>query len=439
MSDFGTRRAASNFPWRIGRVTYWVSRCVGARRVSLRPCSRRSLLRWVAALAFAACSNAHATVCGASSYPFPFTDVGGVADGFCRGIVEAYVLGVTAGTTPTTFSPNNGVTRVQMTTFLQRSIDQGLRRSSRRMALGQWWTPKTGLALQRVRLDSPGLPSFCKADGEDIWVANGTGIARIRASTGQTQADYVVSGLGITDVKGMLVANGLVFAVAPGSSRFVVIELRVDAVPSKQIRLPEPVSYHPNSLAFDGDRIWTANYVDGSISIITGFLDSGILIPPGTVIGGFASPIDVIFDGSNIWVAEATANRIRKLNAMGAALQTVAVGASPAYMVYDGANIWVPNYLGDSLTVVRASTGEVIATISGDASNGLSKPVQVAFDGERILVTNQGNDSVTLFRAADLTLIGNVQLDSGAAPYGVCSDGINFWITLRGSGELLRL
>ena len=73
-----------------------------------------------------------------------------------------------------------------------------------------------------------------------------------------------------------------------------------------------------------------------------------------------------------------------------------------------------------------------------DAANRLSKPVQLAFDGERILVTNQGNDSVTLFRAADLSLIGNVQLDSGAAPYGACSDGINFWITLRGSSELLR-
>jgi DNA-binding beta-propeller fold protein YncE len=120
-------------------------------------------------------------------------------------------------------------------------------------------------------------------------------------------------------------------------------------------------------------------------------------------------------------------------------VQTVPVAGQPGYMVYDGANLWVPNYLGDSITVVRASSGTVVATIAGDASNRLNKPVQAAFDGERILVTNQGNDSVTLFRAADLSLIANVQLAAGSVPYGACSDGIHFWVTLRGSLELLRL
>ena len=61
-------------------------------------------------------------------------------------------------------------------------------------------------------------------------------------------------------------------------------------------------------------------------------------------------------------------------------------------------------------------------------------------NGEYIhTVTNTGNDSVTLFRAADLSLIGNVQLAAGSAPFGACSDGINFWVTLRGTNELLRL
>ena len=53
-------------------------------------------------------------------------------------------------------------------------------------------------------------------------------------------------------------------------------------------------------------------------------------------------------------------------------------------------------------------------------------------------MTNTGNSSVTLFRAADLSLIGNVSLGVAAAPIGACSDGINFWVTLRGTGELLR-
>ena len=54
-------------------------------------------------------------------------------------------------------------------------------------------------------------------------------------------------------------------------------------------------------------------------------------------------------------------------------------------------------------------------------------------------MTNVGNDSVTLFRAADLSLIGNIPLAPGSGPIGACSDGINFWVTLRGSKQLLRL
>ena len=57
----------------------------------------------------AAAGGARATSCGFGTYPFPYTDVAGVGDAFCPGIMEAYVLGVTKGTTATTFSPNDNV------------------------------------------------------------------------------------------------------------------------------------------------------------------------------------------------------------------------------------------------------------------------------------------------------------------------------------------
>ena len=46
-------------------------------------------------------------MCGGATYPFPYTDVSGVGAAFCPGIMEAYVTGVSKGTTPTTFSPND--------------------------------------------------------------------------------------------------------------------------------------------------------------------------------------------------------------------------------------------------------------------------------------------------------------------------------------------
>ncbi len=42
---------------------------------------------------------------------------------------------------------------------------------------------------------------------------------------------------------------------------------------------------------------------------------------------------------------------------------------SPQFPVFDGTNIWVPNFFSNSITVVQASTGNVVATIASDATN----------------------------------------------------------------------
>ena len=54
----------------------------------------------------------------------------------------------------------------------------------------------------------------------------------------------------------------------------------------------------------------------------------------------------------------------------------------------DGANLWMPAINSNSITVAQASSGNVVATTSADASNPLSAPISASFDGERILVTN---------------------------------------------------
>ncbi|HEY4230417.1 MAG TPA: S-layer homology domain-containing protein [Thermoanaerobaculia bacterium] len=67
----------------------------------------------------------------------PFTDV---TPGFCPYILELYYLGITAGTSATTFSPDDPLTRGQGAVFIAKGLNQSLARSTRRAALGQWWT-----------------------------------------------------------------------------------------------------------------------------------------------------------------------------------------------------------------------------------------------------------------------------------------------------------
>ena len=70
--------------------------------------------------------------------------------------------------------------------------------------------------------------------------------------------------------------------------------------------------------------------------------------------------------------------------------------------------------------------------------NGLNDPFTAAFDGERILVTNFAGNSVSLWKAADLTPLGTFPTGTSTQPFGACSDGLNFWITLSGSDKLAR-
>ena len=65
----------------------------------------------------------------------------------------------------------------------------------------------------------------------------------------------------------------------------------------------------------------------------------------------------------------------------------------------------------------------------------LNSPYTTAFDGERILVTNTGG-SVSLWKAASLTPIGS--FPAVGLPFGACSDGLNFWITLNNANKLAR-
>src|SRR5262249_57923191 len=137
------------------------------------------------------------------------------------------------------------------------------------------------------------------------------------------------------------------------------------------------------------------------------------------------------------WVTINGDSMLRELdhNGNGTSVQSVAVGAGPELPVFDGSSLWVPNGTANSITVVRARDGLVLATLTG---NGLNGPDQAAFDGQRVLVTNNttGADSVSMWNATDLTPIGTVSTGAGTGPFGACSDGINFWITLDATNQL---
>lgn len=366
--------------------------------------------------------------CGGQMITLPFSDVSGGSVFFCS-IAEAYFAALTNGTTPSTYSPGESVTREQMAAFITRTLDQSLQRASNRAALDQYWTTQGQNNLGLTTVESQ--PHLVKSDGADVWVANtGSGtVSRVRASDGKLLETWT----GATNAFGVVCAMGKVFVTGttnPGALYQIDPTLPAGAVTI----VSGGLGVFPLSIAYDGQRIWTANS-GGSVSIIT--LNPTTVT---TVSTGFSAVKGIIYDGTNIWVTDTTGigDKLHKLDSSGAILLSVNVGSSPLYPGFDGTNIWVPNVSSNTVSVVRATgslAGTVLATISG---NGLNGPASAAFDGERVLVTNFNGNSVSLWKATDLTPFGTFSMGASTLPLGACSDGLNFWITLGGTGQLAR-
>lgn len=383
------------------------------------------LILTMIALTFASTrAEADTDVCAGVLITVPFMDVSG-NQFFCQ-IAAAYFSGLANGTSPTTYAPGSNVSRDQMAAFVTRTLDQSLKRGSQRAALRQFWTTQgaDNLALTTVGTS----PRLVESDGAHLWVANlvADTVSRIRASDGTLQTTYVGAdaAFGVLPVIGKVFITGV---TAPGSL------YQIDPQTGLLTTLSSGLGDNPEGIAYDGQKIWTAN-LSGSVSIVS--LPSGSDV---TITAGFTMPIGILYDGVNIWVTDLGDGTIKKLNSSGVVIQTVTLESNPLFPAFDGTNIWVPNSGSNTVSVVRAVgglAGTVIATLSG---NGLNAPFQAAFDGERILLTNGADsDSVSLWKASDLTPIGTFSTGSNTDPYGVCSDGLSFWIVLEGASKLAR-
>jgi hypothetical protein len=274
--------------------------------------------------------------CGGATTTLPFTDVQGNPF-FCL-IAEAYFSGLTAGTSATTYSPGANVTREQMAAFITRTMDQSLKRGSKRAVTEKWWTPQTVNSLTLTTVGDG--PRQVKFDGTDVWVAhrNSGSVMRIRPGDGKLLDTWT----GASDANDIVCAMGRIFIsgqTSPGCLYMIDPTQPAGAVTN----LSSALGSVSTGIAFDGSRIWTAN-VGGSVSIVS--LNPTVVT---TVTTGFTIPAGILYDGSNIWVTDDTAGSLHKLNSNGAILQTITVGNNPRFPVFDGTNIRVPNEGSDSV------------------------------------------------------------------------------------------
>src|SRR5947207_11326316 len=147
--------------------------------------NNKAMMLIVVVLFIAAASTrmkADTGTCSGASVTLPFADV--MSSPFFCQIAEAYFSGLTNGTGPAAYDPGNPVTREQMAAFVTRTMDQSLKRGSKRAALDQFWTNNGNNALALTTVGTG--PELVKSDGANLWVANAFSgsVSRVRASDG---------------------------------------------------------------------------------------------------------------------------------------------------------------------------------------------------------------------------------------------------------------
>jgi YVTN family beta-propeller protein len=185
----------------------------------------------------------------------------------------------------------------------------------------------------------------------------------------------------------------------------------------------------PEGLLYDGKYIWAANNAAGANSVSK--YDAATLrhIADYRVGGG---PDGFAFDGTYIWVTNSYSNTVMKLDReSGAVLRTYPTDQFPLSVVYDGHTIWVGNgtATGGSLSALRAAGGVTLGQIPlGHGVRGL------VFDGSSVWACNSLDNTVSVVRASDGAITGTYQVGSG--PRSIAFDGTNLWIANSQEGSL---
>jgi DNA-binding beta-propeller fold protein YncE len=227
-------------------------------------------------------------------------------------------------------------------------------------------------------------------DGANIWVANfnGNSVTKIRASTCKLVATYTDPGFMLNPF--LLAFDGTHIWVTNLASS-VAEALNKDGTVFARCCGAGNLA-GPAGVAVDGSgNVWVANTnLIGGSATVTEINAAGAWAGNFPIAGG-TQPVDLAYDGANMWVTDRGANNVYKMNSAGLVVGgPFAVGTKPTGIVFDGANMWVANLVSNNVSEITP-VGVVTTYPLGNGSCGTqnSSPTLIAFDGANIWVSVQ--------------------------------------------------
>jgi DNA-binding beta-propeller fold protein YncE len=195
------------------------------------------------------------------------------------------------------------------------------------------------------------------------------------------------------------------------------------------------VGVEPVGIAFDGTNMWVANFMDGTVSVLS---------PSGMQIAGSPfqvgnGPYGIAFDGANMWITNFFDDSVSVLSAAtGAQIagSPFPVGTNPEGIAFDGANMWIVDNGGNDVTELSVATG---ANVGSSPYATVSGPSAIAFDGKNMWVTNAGTGTIVELNATG-TPVGNSNASVGTEPFSIALDGSgHVWIADYGSDNVTKV
>ena len=212
----------------------------------------------------------------------------------------------------------------------------------------------------------------------------------------------------------------------------------VTVIENDEVVATVPAGASPWDVAVDEatDRIYVANQgsgsgVDGTVSVIDGRTNQ-----LASTLVGFQQPWGVIVIAGSLYVADANANALVKIDpTTGDTEGRLTVGTRPRGLAVDAnaTHLYVTNVEDQTVSVVDLASSAVVATITV----GLS-PQEVAVNPRRseAYVVNTFADSLSIINTSDNSVKATV--DAGNRPWDVkvSDDGIYIYVASSGSGEI---
>jgi YVTN family beta-propeller protein len=197
-----------------------------------------------------------------------------------------------------------------------------------------------------------------------------------------------------------------------------------------------PTGESPWDVAVDeaADRVYVANAASGTagtVSVIDGATNTNI-----DTISGFTQPWGVIVIDGTLYVADANANAVRKVDvSTGQITAQVSVGERPRGLAYDSSTgrLYVTNTEEESVSVIDLPAFQVVATIPV----GLS-PLEIAVNPVRqeAYVVNSLDDSLSVIDTAAEDVRASLKVGRQPWDVKVSADGFYIYVASAGTSEI---